>query len=139
VGFIREIVYLKPMKITLLLFSLAFTGTIFGQQVYTSNATQFFPSHQVEAIDRVITVDEEKITIKSVTKEDKVKIQTLLIKGKVTNYDNGKTYVEYDCSARNARARTTVIIKKEKPTYITLLQPSLRDHTTLEESKILLD
>ncbi len=127
------------MKLTLLLLCFAFTATGFGQQVFTSHSTQFFPSNQVEAIDRVITVDDEKITIKSVTKDEKVKIQTLLIKGKVTNYDNGKTYVEYDCSARNARAPTTVIIKKNKPTYITVLQPSRRDHTTLEESKILLD
>lgn len=127
------------MKTTLLIICFAFTGSLFGQQVYTSHTTRSFPSNEVEAIDRVITVDDEKITIKSITKDDKVRIQTLLINGKVTNYDNGKTYVEYNCSARNARAPTTVIIKKEKPTYITLLQPSLRDHTTLEESKIILD
>ncbi|QCY69017.1 hypothetical protein FHG64_06125 [Antarcticibacterium flavum] len=127
------------MKITLLFLLVLTTTSGISQEVYTSHATQHFPSAEVISMDRVITVDDQKITIKSVTNENKVKIQTLQITGKVTNYDNGYSFVEYRCTTRNSRSPSTVIIKKDRPSFITLLQPSLTDHNTLEELKILLD
>lgn len=131
--------YLTFMKITLLFLFALTTTSILAQEVYTSHATQHFPSAEIISLDRVITVDDQKITIKTVKNNNKVKIQTLLIKGRVTNYDNGNAFVEYQCATRNGRSPSTVIIKKNRPSFITLLQPSLTDHTTLEEFKILLD
>lgn len=126
------------MKTSLIFFLFIFSHTMFGQTVYTSHTTQHFPSAELEAIDRVITVDKDRITIKSIVGDD-VKIQTLKIMGKVTNYNDKEVYEVFECLSRNGRETTTVMIKKNKPGYITLHQPSLTDPNSFKEYKLLLD
>lgn len=127
------------MKISFLIAAFFICSLSVGQNVYTSRLTQFFPSTATEVIDRVITFDKDRITIKTVTPDDKVKIQTLKINGKITNYDSNNKYFVYKCSSRSGRSPITVMIKEDKPDFITLLQPSLTDRTQLEELKLYLD
>lgn len=127
------------MKISSIIFAFFAFGNLLGQNVYTSQLTQHFPSTEMERIDRVITFDDDRITIKSVTKDDKVKIQTLRIKGKVLNFDDEDTYVVYECSSRSGRSPITVMIRKNKPDHITLMEPSLTNRNELVEVKMLLD
>lgn len=127
------------MKISILIFLCISTSAMWGQKVYTSSATQHFPSAKMESLDRVITFDKEKITIKTVTKDDKVKIQTLKIVDRITNYDNHSTVLVFKCSSRNRRTPTTVMIEEKRPTFITLLEPSLKDPDKMLEYKLILD
>lgn len=127
------------MKTSLLLLLFVSTTAMWGQKVYTSSATQHFPSSEIEALDRVITFDDEKITIKTVTENDKVRIQTLYIKEKVTNYDDDTTYLVYECTSRNRLTPTTVMIKEGRPKYITMTEYSLKDPEKLLEYKLILD
>ncbi len=115
-----------------------FTGIIQGQ-VYTSSSTQHFPSAKIENLDRVITINDNRITIKTVTKDDKVKIKTLNVVGKVINYDDKSTFLVYECTSRNRFSPTTVIIEKDRPRHITLLEPSLVDPEKFDEYKMILD
>lgn len=115
-----------------------FTGILQGQ-VYTSSSTQHFPSTEIENLDRVITINDDRITIKTVTKDDKVKIQTLTVVGKVFNYDNNLTTLVYECKSRNRLSPTTVIMEEVSPKYITLLEPSLVDPKKFNEYKLILD
>lgn len=127
------------MKISQLLIFLLISGSLCGQNVFTSYATEHFPSAEKENIDRVITIDDKKITIKSVVKGNDVDIQTLFVIGKITNYHDDKTVVVYKCLTRNGRYPTTVMISKDKPEFITLHEPSLTDPEVFKEYKLLLD
>lgn len=126
------------MKISLILLLFLVTKTMSGQGVFTSFSTQYFPSSKIEMIDRVITFDDERITIKSVT-GDKVKIKTLFIKRKIFNYDDNEAYVVYECASRNGTSPTTVMLPTERPGHITFFQTSLTDPEKVLEYKMLLD
>lgn len=127
------------MKTSLLLFLFVSTTTMWGQKVYTSSTTRHFPSAEIEALDRVISFDDEKITIKTVTGDDKVRIQTLFIKEKIINYDDDSTYLLYECTSRNRQTPTTVMIREGRPKYITMTEYSLKDPEKLLEYRLILD
>lgn len=126
------------MKISLVLLLFLVTKTMSGQGVFTSFSTQYFPSSEIEMIDRVITFDDERITIKSVTGE-KVKIKTLFIKRKILNYDDKESYVVYECASRNGTSPTTVMLPTERPDHITFFQTSTTNPEKVLEYKMLLD
>lgn len=126
------------MKISLLFILFLATKTMSGQGVFTSFSTQYFPSSKIEKIDRVITFDDERITIKSITGE-KVKIKTLFIKNKVFNYGEEGSYVVYECASRNGISPTTVMLPTERPGHILFYQTSLTNPDKVLEYKMLLD